>query len=566
MSILPLTIGLSAWSPLFQKREEQMSNKKCVIYARQSSDDKDREKFSVPYQKKRCEQYRIEKAFRLAHKAFEETASGYKGTRKQFDDMLSFIEAENIAILLVTELDRLYRNSKDDWRIQQLLELSCLEEIHFVDEGRIYTPDDIEGWLMQKIKGTFAEFESRQRARKVSKVMHAMFEKGIYPTVAPIGYLNVADSTDPTGRRRTIVIDQERGHLVKKGFELYATGEYSYETLTIKLRAMGLTGGGKRGALGRLLTVKQVESMLQNKFYYGIMSWDGVEGSHKYQKLIDKSLFDKCQKVRKRQAKCSWKGKEFPFKVVLECGFCGCSITGVEQRENGNVWRYYRCTYGKDKANGQKCPNLFHREEKVDQFFARQIDRLAFPKQIASFVADMVRVEYLKENEYRLKEYDRLKKELSRIEREKKIVYSDRIKGRIDEEFLVEQWNELVEQEVALKEEIEKLELKNETYVEETDVMLAQLANISEVYATADRMQKARILSALFSKVDWKVYRGADGCKKIKAKVFWHRPFDVLSDLKQTYKVEERDTLVSAFISWVRKHNLPQLQTIPQGV
>ncbi len=54
-----------------------------------------------------------------------------------------------------------------------------------------------------------------------------------------LGYLNVP--LDERKRlRKDIIIDSERGYLVKKIFELYSTGQYSMETIRIKITKQGL--------------------------------------------------------------------------------------------------------------------------------------------------------------------------------------------------------------------------------------------------------------------------------------------------------------------------------------
>lgn len=49
-------------------------------------------------------------------------------------------------------------------------------------------------------------------------------KSGIWPMVAPLGYLN-------DGKNKGIVADPERGPLVVKCFELYATGGYTLDKL-----------------------------------------------------------------------------------------------------------------------------------------------------------------------------------------------------------------------------------------------------------------------------------------------------------------------------------------------
>ena len=79
-----------------------------------------------------------------------------------------------------------------------------------------------------------------------------------------LGYLNV--HLDQEKRlRKDIIIDPERQHLVQKMFELYATGNYSLETIRIKVTELGL-----RSIKGFKLSKSCIENMLKDSFYCGV--------------------------------------------------------------------------------------------------------------------------------------------------------------------------------------------------------------------------------------------------------------------------------------------------------
>jgi site-specific DNA recombinase len=90
---------------------------------------------------------------------------------------------------------------------------------------------------------------------------------------AHVGYLPIADKTDPRGRRRTDIIDKQRAPLVKLAFELFATGKYSLATLGAEMRRRGLTTRpslrwletkGKEGRPSRPLSKHTLTGMLHN--------------------------------------------------------------------------------------------------------------------------------------------------------------------------------------------------------------------------------------------------------------------------------------------------------------
>jgi site-specific DNA recombinase len=60
-------------------------------------------------------------------------------------------------------------------------------------------------------------------------------KNGLWPQYAPVGYLN--DRTT-----RGIVLDPVRAPLVRKAFELGATGEYTIDQITDTVNDLGLVG------------------------------------------------------------------------------------------------------------------------------------------------------------------------------------------------------------------------------------------------------------------------------------------------------------------------------------
>jgi hypothetical protein len=78
-------------------------------------------------------------------------------------------------------------------------------------------------------------------------------QKGGTPHKAPIGYVNFRDPV--VGERRgvaSVKIDEERGFLVTRAFELYATGRYTLDGFVALLSDEGLTSRPtRRSALTR---------------------------------------------------------------------------------------------------------------------------------------------------------------------------------------------------------------------------------------------------------------------------------------------------------------------------
>ncbi len=145
-------------------------------------------------------------------------------------------------------------------------------------------------------------------SENVKRGLRQKVRRGEYPGIAPTGYLNDL-------RTRTIVKDSKKFHLVKKLFELYATGNYSLKDLEKLSISLGLVSQRKRKGF----CVAVVQRMLQNKFYIGLFTHKGelYEGKHK--PMITKKLFDKVQMIMKEKSRPHKRhGKFYAFRGLLK--------------------------------------------------------------------------------------------------------------------------------------------------------------------------------------------------------------------------------------------------------
>lgn len=97
--------------------------------------------------------------------------------------------------------------------------------------------------------------------KMAARGMQFKAERGIYPSAAPLGYLN---------RNGRIVLDPERAPLIREAFELRATGMPVRQVLKV------VTRKGLRTRRGKKLGLKTLWYILQNHFYSGVFRWNGV--------------------------------------------------------------------------------------------------------------------------------------------------------------------------------------------------------------------------------------------------------------------------------------------------
>ena len=330
---------------------------KAIIIARVSTEEQREANNSLPAQLNRMQDY-CERNDYLVIETFSFDESAYKTKRDEFDKIIECINntKEKVAVCF-DKVDRLSRNIFDK-RVALLYEKAVSNEIelHFVSDGQVINDKMNAGDKFAfGMKLGLSKYYSDAISDNVKRAFEQKRRNGEWTGAVRLGYLNV--SLDVEKRlRKDIILDPERSHLIAKMFEMYASGNYSFETIRKEVTALGL-----RSLDGFKLSKSCIENILKDPFYCGIatsrkynMTW-----VHKYPRLITKELFDKCQEIRSGKALRLQKfvSKEFIFKGLLSCQNCGCSMTPeIKTKKSGLTYVYYSCTNAKGICQRQYVP------------------------------------------------------------------------------------------------------------------------------------------------------------------------------------------------------------------
>ncbi|MBP9827865.1 recombinase family protein [Patescibacteria group bacterium] len=317
---------------------------KAVILARVSTEEQKDAGNSLPAQIERIQSYCQRKGFAVAE-VFSFDESAYKTKRDEFDKILEFLEktTEKIAVCF-DKVDRLSRNVFDK-RVSTLYEKAVNDqiELHFVSDGQIINNQmsAVEKFQFGMSLG-LAKYYSDAISDNVVRAFEQKRRDGEITGRCRIGYIN---ALDPMGNK-TVSPDPDRSHLVIKIFEMYGTGNHSMKTIL-----EDLTKAGLRSRDGFKLSKSSIENILREPFYHGIARSKkyNQDYPHKYERLISKELFDRCQKIRLTRKKEPYKAlsKDFIFKGLLRCQNCNCTMTPEIKKGR---FIYYSCTNSKGQC------------------------------------------------------------------------------------------------------------------------------------------------------------------------------------------------------------------------
>ncbi len=485
------------------------SKKRAVLYARVSSDEQEREGYSIPAQKKLLIAYAADKGFDIVEEYIEVETAKQAG-RKSFNAMVDFLKKQKTvrdpekrcSVILVEKTDRLYRNLKD-WVTMEDLDV----EIHFVKESVVLSEDSRSNErFVHGIKVLMAKQYVENLGEEAKKGMKEKAQQGIWPHKAPLGYLNV---TGPDGRK-IITTDPDTFDIVARMFERYATGNYSLEEVGEMARDEGL----RFKQSGNLRSV--IQYLFKNPFYYGDYVWGGEKISGTHTPMVTRQLWDKVQEQRLTRSNRKTrkpKKRDFAFSRLIRCGQCGCALVGEMKK---GKYIYYHCTEFK-----QKCGEKYVREEALEEKFTEILRTLRFDDDVLAWLTKALRESQADETKFREESVSRLQGEYNTLQRRIDAMYLDKLDGRIDVAFFDAKRSEWRDEQDRITEAIGDHQRANESYINE-GVMLVELANrAADLFERQPPKEKRKLLDFVLSNCEW-----SGG---VLTPVF-RQPFDMIAD------------------------------------
>jgi site-specific DNA recombinase len=200
---------------------------------------------SVDNQLSACREYADKKDMEIVGEYRDDGKSGTSlHTRNGAMDALTAIAEGGIDYLLVTETDRIARNSEENYIIRKHLKK---HKCKLVAVNQSYTEGESEETdLIIGIMSNIDEFFSKINGKKTKRGMVKKIERGEWPNAAPIGYKNMDIGTEEK-HHYVVRKDDVTAPLVKEALELFSTGSFTAVKLRDIMHERGLRSRkGKR--------------------------------------------------------------------------------------------------------------------------------------------------------------------------------------------------------------------------------------------------------------------------------------------------------------------------------
>jgi DNA invertase Pin-like site-specific DNA recombinase len=340
-----------------------------VLYARKSTESDEKQALSIDSQVKEMRQIAERDGLNIIDIRRESHSAKDSGKRPVFLEILNDLRSGRYTGILTWAPDRLSRNAGDLGSLVDLMDEGKLQDIRTYGQNFKNSPN--EKFLLM-ILCSQAKLENDNKSINVKRGLRTRVEMGLWPSVAPTGYLN-QKMMDKKGE---VIIDPERGHIITQIFEKVAYEKWSGRKIYnwLKFDMNFKTARGNKN-----LSLSNIYLILENTFYYRVFEYPKKSGNWytgKHKPLITKELYNLVQDQVKSNI-LRVENKEFAFTKLMNCGICGSGISADEKfkkLKNGGVNRhvYYGCTRSKDR----NCKGSYINEKDLIKQFQKLIEKV----------------------------------------------------------------------------------------------------------------------------------------------------------------------------------------------
>lgn len=446
--------------------------KPFFAYIRVSTQRQGEHGVSLQEQRDAIERYATREGFEVS-RWFEERQTAAKQGRPIFKDLLMRLRRGEASGVLIHKIDRSARNLKDWTDVEGLSDDGIA--VHFANEGLDLT--SLGGRLAADVQAVVAAHYVRNLREEAKKGIYGRFKQGILPLPAPIGYLN-------RGAGNPKAIDPIKGPLVRRAFELYASGAFTLKTLKEKLLEIGFSNRG-----GGPPTRNGLATMLRNPFYIGLIrvrkTGEIFQGAH--DPLITKGLFDKVQEVLNGRISARPDRHVFVFRRFLKCRKCGYSLIGESRKGH----TYYRC-------HTETCATSV-REEAVDLALREQLKPVTLhPDELTYLEGRLrsIRTEWFERRKFLLQN---LKLQIADLGKRLSRLTDALLDGTLEKDLFTEKKNSLILDRRGLEDQLNRLERNPDAVLQEVQEFLGLARDAYFLYESAlseRRRQLALLLTS----------------------------------------------------------------------
>lgn len=438
------------------------------LYLRLSQEDERQgESVSIDNQRTMLRKYAEEHGFEIHDEYIDDGVSGTTFQRPEVQRLLDDAKTGVINTIIVKDLSRFGRNYIEVGQYIDYVFPAFGIRFIAIQDNVDTAKRDSSAMDMMPIMNVFNEWHAANTSKKIRAVKRANAKEGIYTAKkASYGYKMGTD------KKRAPVIDEETAPIVRRIFEMYASGTsprkiaetlnlegvlspaaYAYEKFGQKAKpnAMGLWSAitiremlNKIIYIGHMPQLRWTSLSYKNhkRFRKDKNEWAVVYNTHK--PIISQELWNRVQERQKSIAtgKKTKLGFTHPLSGFVVCADCGNKMklcTSISR--NGNRLFHFDCGYHVRYGKAY-CFSHFISAKILEQIVLEDIREMAKTVTLDEYA---VREEFIRHNaeladnaiKSAKKELQAKRKRTEEISRLIQVAYEDRVKGKMPEDVCV---------------------------------------------------------------------------------------------------------------------------------
>jgi DNA invertase Pin-like site-specific DNA recombinase len=486
----------------------------AVCYARVSTLEQAEKNNSLPVQNGKFKDHCDRTSKEILETFVDKQSARTIAKRPEFQRMMEFCKKNHkkVSEVIVADFSRLARNVVDQGAtIATLTQLGI--QVTSIDEP--ITGDTAAGKLSRNIIGSMSQFFSDSLSEKTKDRMKAAVKSGRFIWVSPVGYLN-----ERNGSGSIIKPDPERAALVRKGFELMATGGYSADDALRTVTALGLTTRKSRP-----VPRQTWHSILRNPLYAGWVRSGELLVRGVHQPIVAQQLFDSVQDALAGRSKTAQPRQsihpEFSLRQFVRCAKCNKGLTaGIIKKKFFYYWCY---TKG--------CRDVLVSKEELEKHFVRLLSEYQPTIRSLERLPEIAKRQWA-QREARIRQDSKaLKIRLEEIRR----LNSAAIKAKLTGELTAEDFDSLkatnTTDAAGIEQQLKALESEKNMMQELIEQGQRELVDLVSAWGKAGITGRTELQNALFPDgLVWSHESGFLNSQNVGLMHAWHEFFQSLGD------------------------------------
>ena len=323
---------------------------RVALYARVSTEEQAIHGLSIAVQQENLRNWANENHHTIVDVYVDAGISARKPASKRPDlqRLLNDVRADKIDMIVFTKLDRWFRNVKEYYKVQDVLDEHhvCWKTIE-----EEYETETSAGRFKVNIMLSVAESEADRTSERIKVINKSKRENGLcHHGTQPLGLKIV---------KGKLIEDPETAPIVRDAFRHFIATQSVTSTGRYLLSEYGITR-----------SYKNTKQMLKNKRYVGIAD----NGEQLYLQIVPPMDFNLAQSImaeRSTRHSGDYTQKHiYLFTGIVFCAECGRRLSGTMSHLHDREYVYYKCP----SYAGRSCTHIRReREEALEQYMIDHI-------------------------------------------------------------------------------------------------------------------------------------------------------------------------------------------------